>query len=247
MCDYLSGGKGNFASDCAAVQNLFRLAPANAYVPKANRQFLGAAARFAAEQGITQYIDLGAGLPSQGSTHEVARLVQPTARVVYVDYDPVVLAHARALLTSSEAGATEYIEADLRDTPAILVQARQLLDFTRPVAVTLLAVLHAIPDSDDPHAVVARIMDAVPCGSYLAISHAGSDLLDRQTLDSVQDIVTQMVHLKPGFRSREQVRRFFAGLDLVEPGLVRAEEWHPGPAAGDAGKSTFWCAVGRKP
>ena len=110
------------------------------------------------------------------------------------------------------------------------------------MAVTLLAVLHAVPDSDDPHAIVARIMDAVPSGSYLAISHAGSDLLDRQTLGSVRDIVTQMVHLEPGFRSREQVSRFFDGLDLVEPGLVRAEEWHPDPAAGEAGRSTFWCA-----
>jgi hypothetical protein len=164
---------------------------------------------------------------------------------VYVDYDPVVLAHARALLNSSQAGGTEYIDADLRDTATIMRRARQVLDFSRPVAVTLLAILHAIPDGDDPHAIVATIMDALPSGSYLAISHAGSDLLDQETLDRVRDLVTEMIHLQPGLRSREQVGRFFAGMDLVEPGLVRLEEWRPGPADA-AGRSTCWCAVGRK-
>ena len=135
---------------------------------------------------MRQFLDIGTGIPTAGNTHEVAQAVAPESRVVYVDYDPIVLAHARALLTSSEAGATEYIDADLRDTPAILSQAAQLLDFTRPVAVTLLAVLHAIPDADDPHAIVARLMDAVPSGSYLAISHAGSDLFDRETLDGLE-------------------------------------------------------------
>ena len=151
-------------------------------------------------------------------------------------FDPVVLAHARALLTSHEAGATEYIDADLRDTSAILSQAGQVLDFTRPVAVTLLSILHAIPDSDDPHAIVARLMDAVPSGSYLAISHAGSDLFDRETLDGLEEITVQMVRLEPAFRSREQVTRFFDGTDLVEPGLVRVEDGvrspRPAPRAG---------------
>jgi hypothetical protein len=248
MYDYVLGGKDNYAADRAAVEAWLQADPGVAVSCRANRAFLGRAVRyFAADAGIRQFLDIGTGIPTAGNTHEVAQAAAPESRVVYVDYDPVVLAHARALLTSSESGATEYIQADLRDTPTILAQARQLLDFNRPVAVTLLAVLHAIPDSDDPHAIVARIMDAVPSGSYLAISHAGSDLLDRQTLGSVRDIVTQMVHLEPGFRSREQVSRFFDGLDLVEPGLVRAEEWHPGPAADGADRSTFWCAVGRKP
>ncbi len=248
MYDYVLGGKDNYAADRAAVEAWLQADPGVAVSCRANRAFLGRAVRYlAADAGIRQFLDIGTGIPTAGNTHEVAQAAAPESRVVYVDYDPVVLAHARALLTSSESGATEYIQADLRDTPTILAQARQLLDFTRPVAVTLLAVLHAIPDSDDPHAIVAQIMDAVPSGSYLAISHAGSDLLDRQTLGSVRDIVTQMVQLEPGFRSREEVSRFFDGLDLVEPGLVRAEEWHPGPAADGAGKSTFWCAVGRKP
>jgi S-adenosyl methyltransferase len=248
MYDYVLGGKDNYAADRAAVEAWLEADPGVAVSCRANRAFLGRAVRYLAQEaGIRQFLDIGTGIPTAGNTHEVAQAAAPESRVVYVDYDPVVLAHARALLISSAAGATEYLDADLRDTGRILTQAAELLDFSQPVAVTLLAILHAIPDSDDPYAIVAKVMDAMPSGSYLAISHAGSDLLDRQTLDSVHDIVTQMVHLEPGFRSREQVRRFFDGLSLVEPGLVRPEEWRPGPAAADAGKSAFWCAVGRKP
>ena len=154
---------------------------------RANRAFLGRAVRYlAADAGIRQFLDIGTGIPTAGNTHEVAQATAPESRVVYVDHDPIVLAHARALLTSNEAGATEYIDADLRDTGEILSQAAPLLDFSRPVAVTLLMILHAIPDADDPHAIVARLMDAVPSGSYLAISHPGSDLYDRETLEGLQ-------------------------------------------------------------
>ena len=248
MYDYVLGGKDNYAADRAAVEAWLEADPGVAASCRANRAFLGRAVRYLArEAGIRQFLDIGTGIPTAGNTHEVAQAVAPESRVVYVDYDPVVLAHARALLVSSEAGATEYIDADLRDAGRILAQAAGLLDFSQPVAVTLLAILHAIPDADDPHAIVATIMDAMPSGSYLAISHAGSDLLDGQTLDSVRDIVTQMVRLAPGFRSREQVSRFFDGLALVEPGLVRTEEWRPGPASDGADTSALWCAVGRKP
>jgi hypothetical protein len=161
-----------------------------------------------------------------------------------VDYDPIVLAHARALLTSSEAGATEYIDADLRDTGTILSQARQLLDFTKPVAVVLLAILHVIPDSDDPQAIVATLMDAVPSGSYLAISHGGSDLLDREARQGILDAM-QTSQQQYSYRTHAQVARFFAGTDLVEPGLVPVEEWRPDPG-NPSGHSPGWGAVGRK-
>ena len=145
-------------------------------VPRSRVRYL------AGEAGVRQFLDIGTGIPTAGNTHQVAQAIAPESLVVYVDYDPVVLAHARALLTSGdEAGATEYIDADLRDTPTILAQARQLLDFTKPVAVTLLAILHAVPDADDPHAIVATLMDAVPPGSYLAVSHVGSELLSRKS------------------------------------------------------------------
>ena len=247
MYDYVLGGKDNFAADREAVEAWLKVDPGVAFGSRANRAFLGRAVRYLAGQaGVRQFLDIGTGIPTAGNTHEVAQAVAPESRVVYVDYDPIVLAHARALLKSDPAGVTDYIDADLRDTSAILSQASQVLDFTRPVAVTLLSLLHAIPDSDDPHAIVARLLDAVPSGSYLAISHAGSDLLDRAALDGLEEITVQMVRLEPAFRRREQVERFFDGTDLVEPGLVRVEEWRPEPATDTTGRSTLWCAVGRK-
>jgi S-adenosyl methyltransferase len=158
-----------------------------------------------------------------------------------------VLAHARALLVSNEAGATEYIHADLRDIPVILAQARQLLDFAQPVAVSLIAVLHAIPDADDALAIVAELMADVPSGSYLALSHGGSDLLDKEARAGFDDVMGRMVQQQFTLRKREQVARFFAGMDLVPPGLVPVEEWHPDLGTGDTRKSSLWGAVARKP
>jgi S-adenosyl methyltransferase len=244
--DYVLGGKDNYAADREAAEAMLRIWPELAFTMRANRAFLGRAVRYlTAEAGIRQFLDIGTGIPTAGNTHQVAQAIAPGTRVVYVDYDPIVLAHARALLTSHEAGATDYIHADLRDTPAIFSQAEQLLDFTRPVAVTMLAVLHAIADADDPHSIVAQLMDAVPSGSYLAISHAASDLLGRETIDDLEDVADRMMQQQIAYRSREQVARFFDGMDLVAPGLVRVEEWRPDPG-GPAGKSAGWCAVGRK-
>jgi SAM-dependent methyltransferase len=244
--DYMLGGKDNFAADRAAVEAWLKIDPEVLFTARANRAFLGRAVRYlAAEAGIRQFLDIGTGIPTAGNTHQVAQAVAPESRVVYADYDPIVLAHARALLSSSEAGATEYIDADLRDTPTILAEAGQLLDFTRPVAITLLTILHAIPDSDDPHAIVAKLLDAVPPGSFLVVSHWGADFLSQEKRDGLRDITQRMQQaLTP--RSGEQVARFFTGMDLVEPGLVRVEEWRPEPAAEHTARSSLWCAVGRK-
>jgi hypothetical protein len=247
MYDYLLGGKDNYAADREAVEAGLKVWPDLAFTALANRAFLGRAVRYlVGEAGIRQFLDIGTGIPTAGNLHEVAQEIAPETRVVYVDYDPVVLAHARALLDSHEAGATEYIDADLRDTDTILGQAAQLLDFTKPVAVTLVAILHAIPDADDPHAIVARLMDAVPPGSYLALSHPGADLLPPEIGEGFKGIATRMSQQQYTSRTREQVARFFAGMDLVPPGLVRVEEWRPGPATGPAGTSALWAAVGRK-
>jgi hypothetical protein len=246
MYDYLLGGKDNYAADRAAADEGLKVYPDLAFTARANRAFLGRAVRYlAAEAGVRQFLDIGTGIPTAGNTHQVAQAIAPQSRVVYVDYDPIVLAHARALLTSSEVGATSYIDADLRDTPAILGRATELLDFTRPVAVTLLAILNAIPDSDDPHAIVARIMDAMPPGSYLAISHPALDLLDPEAREGMEDIGARRSQSQYTMRTREQVARFFAGTDLVEPGLVRIEEWRPEPGTGQEGRSFLWGAVGR--
>jgi hypothetical protein len=165
---------------------------------------------------------------------------------VYVDYDPIVLAHARALLNSHHAGATDYIDSDLRDTDAILGHASRLLDLTRPVAVTLISILHAIPDADDPHSIVAKLMSALPSGSCLAVSHMASDILDESTQQGLEGATGRLIQQQLTYRSREQVARFFEGLQIVEPGLVRVEEWHPEPGTDDEGKSFLWSAVGRK-
>src|ERR1700760_726532 len=246
--DYLLGGKDNYAADRAAVDAVLEVAPEMGFAARANRAFLGRAVRYlAGSAGIRQFLDIGTGIPTAGNTHQVAQAVAPESRVVYVDYDPIVLAHARALLTSHEAGATEYIDADLRDTGTILSQAGRLLDFTQPVAVTMLMILHVIPDSDGPQALVAQVMDAMPSGSYLAVSHLGSDLLDQEARQGFDNIVRRSAQQQYIGRSRAEMMEFFPGLALTEPGLVRVEEWNPDPDTAETGRSTLWCALGRKP
>jgi hypothetical protein len=247
MYDYVLGGKDNYESDRAAVQAGIAVWPDMAFAMRANRAFLGRVVRYlAAEAGIRQFLDLGTGIPTSGNTHQVAQAIAPESRVVYVDYDPVVLAHARALLISNEAGATAYIDADARNTGTILSQAAELLDFSQPVAVTMLALLHVIPDSDDPYAIVAKLMDAVPSGSYLAISHSGTDLFAPGMNDTFKGVMNQLIQQRYTPRSREQVTRFFAGMDLVEPGLTAVEAWRPGPGTDTAGSSLTYGGVAGK-
>jgi len=245
--NYWLGGKDHFAADRDLAERFIKADPEVIAGVRANRAFLGRAVHFLATTArVRQFLDIGTGIPTAGNTHQVAQAIAPQSRVVYVDYDPVVLAHARALLTSTGEGATEYIDADLRNTGTILDRAARLLDFTKPVAVTMLAILHALPDSDDPYAIVARLLDAVPSGSYLAISHAAGDLLDREMLESIKDAWRGKMQQQIIWRTREQVARFFAGTDLVDPGLVRVEEWRPEPGTADGRKFAGWAAVGRK-
>jgi len=247
MYDYYLGGKDNFAADRAAVDEHIKIFPDLVFTMRSNRAFLGRAVRYlTAEAGIRQFLDIGTGIPTAGNTHEVAQAIAPESRVVYVDYDPVVLAHARALLDSNDAGATEYIDADLRDTGTILAQAAELLDFTKPVAITLMSILHAIPDADDPYSIVAMLLDAVPSGSYLAISCFGEELMSAEARAALMDSIKRTSLQRYTSRTREQVARFFDGTDLVEPGLVPVEEWRPDSGAGAEGKSVYWCAVGQK-
>jgi S-adenosyl methyltransferase len=171
--NYLLGGKDNFAVDRAAADKILEIEPGAAAAARQNRDFLRRAVRFlAGEAGIRQFLDIGAGLPAAGSVHEVAQSLAPASRVVYADNDPLVLSHARALLVPSPQGRCAYADCDLRDTRGLITQAAQTLDFAEPVAVLLIAVLHFIPDSDDPWDIVHRLMAAAPPGSYLVISHA---------------------------------------------------------------------------
>ena len=173
----------------------------------------------------------------------MAQEAAPGSQVVYVDHDPVVLAHARALLTGGPAGAVDYVDADLRDTATILARAAATLDFSRPVAVLLLLILHAIGDADDPYQIVARLMAAVPAGSYLAISHAASDIKPERMAE-LAERVNQVSYQQLTSRGRAEVERFFAGLELVEPGVVQVQQWRPGIMS--PGAMPVWAGVARK-
>ena len=226
--DYWLGGKDNFAADREAAERVLAVAPGLRYRVRANRAFLGRATRYlAAEAGLRQFLDIGTGIPAAGNTHEVAQRVAPDARVVYVDNDPIVLLHAQALLRSTPEGATDYLQADLRDPGTILDRAAALLDFGQPVAVMLLGVLHLIQDDEDPWGIVARLMAAMPPGSYLTISHPAIDI--HQSQANAQRVYNERVATPQTLRTREQVARFFAGLELVDPGLVQVHQWRPDP------------------
>jgi hypothetical protein len=254
MWDYQLGGKDNFAADRAAAdavnEALSRLdVPLGQQVARENRDFLGRAVRFlAGEAGIRQFIDIGAGLPTQGNVHEIAQQVAPDARTVYVDYDPVVLVHGRALLAGDEQ--VNIIQADARRPAEILEHPDlcELIDLGQPVAVLLISVLHLIVDADDPVGVVGRLMAAVPPGSYLAISHSCRE--QRAEAASVlSDEFTRHRATAPIVpRTRAEIERFFAGLELVEPGLVFTSEWRPDPTQPAAGPGARWllAGVGRK-
>ena len=244
--DYWLGGKDNYASDREAGDQAIQAYPDIVRSVRANRAFLARAVRYLArEEGIRQFLDIGTGIPTANNTHEVAQLVAPDCRVVYVDNDPVVLSHARALLTSRPEGATDYIDSDLRDTQKILAQAARTLDFSRPVAVMLIAIMHAIGDDEDPYAIVATLMDAVPPGSYLALSHVASDIVPAQAADMIRRL-NRLMYEKTTPRPQAGVTRFFDGLDMVEPGVVRVQEWRPDTETEAKSPSNMWGAVGRK-
>jgi len=244
IADYLLGGRDNFAADRKAAEATIEAYPTMVELMRANRAFLRRAVRFlAGEAGIRQFLDIGTGIPTAGNTHEVAQEIAPDSRVVYVDYDPVVLAHARALLTSTPEGVTDYVDSDLRDVPKVLAGAAQTLDFSMPVAVTIALTLHAIPDENDPHAIVAQFMNAMPAGSYLSISHPAADIEPEKAAD-IADRLKSLSYQQYTPRTRAQVLRFFDGLQLVEPGLVQVQQWRPTIEVHET--FSVWAGVARK-
>jgi hypothetical protein len=247
MYDFWLGGHDNFAVDRAAALAVAEAAPEAPLMARENRKFLRRAVRYlAAEAGVTQFLDIGTGLPTQGNVHQVAQQINPDARVVYVDNDPMVLAHSRALKTG---GNTAVIEADLRDAATILnhPSTRALIDFTQPLAVLLVAVLHFLSDSDNPHEIVRTICDTLPPGSHLVVSHATGGIRGEPAA-KVAEHYRKHVASGTTLRTREEILRFFTGLELVEPGLVQVPYWRPEePEPVDADKVWFLSAVGRKP
>ena len=244
--DVLLGGKDNFEADRKAAEAVLQASPKTAQAARANRAFLERAVTYlTGEAGIRQFLDIGTGLPTANNTHEVAQRIAPETRVVYVDNDPIVLLHARALLTSTEQGRTSYIDADLRDPGKILSEAADLLDFSRPVAVMLIAILHFIKDEEDPFRIVRTLLDPLPSGSHLVVNHVASDI--NPDVAKIARSYNSRVPTGGIPRDHAQCARFFDGLELVEPGVVPYTKWRPRSELEAAAYTIGWSGVGRKP
>ncbi|WP_198653745.1 SAM-dependent methyltransferase [Actinocorallia populi] len=248
MYDYYLGGKDNFAADRAAADAAMAAAPGMELTARMNRAFLGRAVRFLAESGIKQIIDIGTGIPTAGNTHQVAQEVDPQIRVVYIDNDPMVLIHARALMETQSQGTTTVIQADLREPEAILAhpQVRSLIDFTRPIAVNLVAILHFIKDEENPREILKTLREALPKGSYLVVSHCTLDFTPPEIGAALREIYNKATApLVP--RTHAEILEYFEGFELVEPGLVLPPLWHPDRIVSqeEAENAHFYAGVGR--
>ena len=245
--DYWLGGTANYAADREAAQQAMAAYPDLALSVLANRAFLARTVRWLARDvGLRQFLDIGTGIPARNNTHEVAQTAAPGCRVVYADHDPIVLAHARSLLTSTPEGATDYLHADLRQPGPLLAAAARTLDFRQPVAIVLMAVLQHIPDEEHPRRIVAQLLDAVPGGSYLVLSHPASDI-DAESMAEVAWRLNRLMSQSITLRRHEEVSRFFDGLDPAAPGIVRIPEWRPDSPAEATSPATMWGGGGRKP
>ncbi|MYW00403.1 SAM-dependent methyltransferase [Streptomyces sp. SID3343] len=247
--DYFLGGKNNFAADRDAAEQVIAVAPSAVDSARGNRAFLGRAVKFLAQAGIRQFLDIGTGIPSAGNTHEVAQAVRPDARVAYLDNDPIVLVHARALMTGDGRGRIAYVPGDVRTGPDLLdlPEVREVLDFDEPIALLLLAILHFVRDSEDPTAIVAGLRDALPAGSHLVLSHgtADFDLAQGQRGTRIYDRATAQLALRP----HADIEKLFEGFELLDPGLVRLPLWHPEeepPHDHDPDLVRMYGGVGRK-
>lgn len=238
--DWLLGGKDNYRVDQEVGE---KLPPEAKDAARQNRAFMNRAAAWLAGTGVDQFLDIGTGIPTEPNLHQIVQEITPAARIVYTDNDPIVLRHAEALLVSTSEGVTDYIQADVREPETILQHARQFLDFDRPIALSLIALMHFVPDEQDPYAIVSTLVEALPPGSALVLSHAASD---RYT--DLADLVTAQYAkggIKLGFRTREEVGRFFDGLEILDPGLVTAPEWFQGATAPEPEGSGIYAAVAR--
>ncbi|MEO3890730.1 SAM-dependent methyltransferase [Nonomuraea sp. B5E05] len=246
--NYWLGGKDHFPVDREVGDRVKKIFPVVVELAQADRLFLGRAVRYlTAEAGIRQFLDIGTGLPTQDNTHEVAQQIAPETRVVYVDNDPLVLVHARALLTSSEEGATSYIDADAHDPSYILREAAKTLDFSQPVAIMLLGIMHFISDDDELQRIIDELMAAVPSGSYVAVANTTTAVNGEATAEAVR-VWNIDAQPKLKLRTPERIAEFFAGYEMVEPGWVSCSRWRPEPEWDGSlpVEVDQWCGVVRK-
>jgi hypothetical protein len=246
LWNYWLGGKDNFAADREVADQILAMVPEMVASARADRAYLGRAVRYlAGEVGVRQFLDIGTGVPTANNTHEVAQQIAPSSRIVYVDNDPLVLVHARALLTSHPQGQADYLDADLREPEKIIEGARRILDFGQPIALTLLGILNFIPDDAEAADLVARLVDAVPSGSYLAISHPTTEI-NGETMVEALRLWNEGPAAKMVLRSAEQVKRLFGDLEMVEPGVVSCSQWRPDKGEESAPLVPHYGGVGRK-
>ncbi|OLZ70533.1 methyltransferase [Streptomyces sp. IMTB 2501] len=242
--DWFLGGKDNYPVDEELGRRIMAIDEGAARAARTNRAFMRRATRTLAEDGVRQFLDIGTGIPTEPNLHQIAQSVAPDARVVYVDNDPIVLAHASALLRGTPEGATEYVQADARDPRAILEQAAHVLDLGRPVALSLIALLHFVADEDGAHSVVSTLLDALAPGSCLVLSTMTADFEPENVEKGIAAYAAGGVTLVA--RSRDEVAAFFTGLDLLEPGVVPVADWRPAEAPDGRGPVSLYGAVGRK-
>jgi O-methyltransferase involved in polyketide biosynthesis len=246
MWNYWIGGKDHFRADREAGDQVLDAMPSLPLVARMLRRFLSTTVEELAAAGIRQFLDIGTGLPTAENTHEVAQRAAPESRIVYVDHDPVVISHARALLTSSPEGKTDYIQADLRDWATIFAGAQKTLDFSQPVAVFLIAVLHFILDAEDPHQMISRIVADLAPGSYLVIAHAASDI-EAPTAAAMASSYNATAALTITPRDRAAVTRFFDGTEITRPGLLPLADWRgSSPVRTARAGLSCYCGVARK-
>ncbi|MFJ1749391.1 SAM-dependent methyltransferase [Streptomyces sp. NPDC088116] len=238
--DYLLGGKDNYAVDREVGKRLPDLGKRSA---RQNRAFMHRASAWLAEQGTDQFLDIGTGIPTAPNLHQVVQRIDPKARIVYTDNDPIVLRHAEALLISTPQGGTDYVEADVREPEAILEHARAFLDFSRPIALSLVALMHFVPDEDDPYGITRTLVDALPSGSHLVLSHGTFDFHPQVANQVTGAYANGGIDLR--FRTHSEVERFFDGLDLVEPGLVTGPRWYKDTAAPASEDNAVYVGVAR--
>ena len=246
--DYWLGGKDNFAVDRAVGEAMMQAIPGMRAMAGENRKFVHRAARdLVAKEGVRQFLDIGTGIPTRPNLHEVAQRIEPATRVVYVDNDPIVLVHARALMISSEQGRSEYISADIRDPQSILGDPvlADTLDLRQPVGLTLIAILMLLADEDDPWGKVAALRDAMPPGSCLAITHPTADFNPGEVSAAVAAATGAGMTLVA--RSKDEVERFFGDWELLEPGLVPVSAWRPDEPVANPEAAYYWSGVARKP
>jgi O-methyltransferase involved in polyketide biosynthesis len=245
--NYWLGGRDNYEVDRMVGDEILKVFPDVGTLARASRHYLARAVRYlTGEAGVRQFLDVGTGLPTQDNTHEVAQRTAPESRIVYVDNDPMVLAHARALLTSTPAGITEYIDADAREPDKILRAAARTLDFSQPIALILMGVMEHVPDDDEATSIVHRILDALPSGSYLVFNDA-TNVIHGEAMEAMAKEWNEGGSAPIALRDHQQIGRFFEGLDLLEPGLVSCSRWRPGPSLRTPDEVAGLAGVGRKP